>query len=192
MAHIASFNVSDVPSVSWKNGGGSTKEIAAFPPNAGLNDFVWRVSVAEISQPSAYSIFPGIDRTQVLISGVSLTLRNQAGIEKRLLAFEPFLFVGEEHWHATPDGVCQMLNVMTSRAGVLNVLEVTHGDFKCVGHAGHHVVAVVQGEYLSDDGSQRFIAGDFLQLDFMLGEAFALTASSDAVIISIKISLLNK
>lgn len=188
MAHTTILNIRDVPSVRWKNGGGSTKEIAAFPPNAGLNDFVWRVSVAEIIQTSAYSIFPGVDRTQVLISGARLNLRNQTGLNKQLLVFEPFLFAGELDLLSEPEGVCQMLNVMTSRGKAESVLEVVHGDFYCVGDDKHKVLAVVQGEYIAEDHSQRFVLGDFVQAQLAHGEVLSLSASPDAVIVSIQIS----
>lgn len=189
MAHAKVLNICDVPSVRWKNGGGSTKEIATFPSHAGLNDFVWRVSVAEISQPSAYSIFPGIDRTQVLISGAGLRLRNQTGLNEHLLAFEPFSFAGELDLFSEPEGVCQMLNVMTSRDNAASALEVVHGDFKCVGDAHkHHLLAVVQGEYIAEDHSQRFVLGDFVQPQLAHGEMWALSASPDAVMAVIQFS----
>lgn len=192
MAQIAYMNVSNVPSVGWKNGGGSTKEIAAFPTNAGLDDFIWRVSVAEIKQPGAYSLFPQIDRTQVLISGFSLTLHSQTGLTKRLLAFQPFFFPGEQEWSAEPEGACEMLNVMTSRVDAVSELEVVRGNLKCKGDGRHHLLAVVQGEYLSEDASQRFVVGDFLQPQLLLNESLVLTANHDAVMISIKFSLLSK
>ena len=188
----AVINVSNVPSTPWKNGGGSTKEIAAFPPSAGLNDFIWRVSVAEISQSSAYSVFSGIDRTQVLIAGKSLSLRSQAGLNRQLLAFQPFSFEGEQDWFAEPDGVCQMLNVMTSRADALSELALVRGNFNCVADGGHYLLAIVQGEYLAEDGSQRFVLGDFVQPQLAIGERLALSASSDGVMVVIKFSLLNK
>jgi uncharacterized protein len=192
MAQTAYIHVSDVPSVAWKNGGGSTKEIAAFPPNAGLNDFIWRVSVAEINQPSAYSLFPQVDRTQVLIAGLSLTLQNQTGLTKRLLAFQPFSFAGEQDWLAEPKGVCQMLNVMTSRADAKSALALVRGNFQCVGDHGHHMLVVLKGEFIAKDGSQRFVCGDFVQPVLSLGEIFALSGSADALMIAIKFSLLNK
>ena len=195
MAYTPSFNppinISEVPSVPWKNGGGSTKEIAAFPPNAGIDDFIWRVSVAEIKQSSAYSLFPGVDRTQVLIAGVSLSLQSQIGLYQELLAFQPFSFAGEQDWFAEPEGVCQMLNVMTSRADALSILELTHGAFECVGDGHQRVLMVLQGEYLSEDDSQVYKRGDFMKLDMALGEVFTLSASADAVIISIQFSLLS-
>lgn len=35
----------ELVAVPWKNGGGLTREVAAFPADAGLDTFVWRVSV---------------------------------------------------------------------------------------------------------------------------------------------------
>lgn len=192
MAQTATIHVSNVPSVAWKNGGGSTKEIAVFPPNAGLDDFIWRVSVAEIKQPSAYSIFPQVDRTQVLISGSSLSLHNQTGLIKRLLAFQPFSFAGDQNWLAEPEGICQMLNVMTSRADATSELSLVRGDFKCVGDHGHNMLVVLNGEFIANEGSQRFVCGDFLQPALLLGETLALSASADALMIAIKFSLLSK
>jgi uncharacterized protein len=192
MAQTATIHVSNVPSVAWKNGGGSTKEIAVFPPNAGLDDFIWRVSVAEINQPSAYSLFPQVDRTQVLISGSSLSLHNQTGLTKRLLAFQPFSFAGEQDWLAEPEGVCQMLNVMTSRTDAMIELSLVRGDFLCVGDHGHDMLVVLKGEFIANDGSQRFLSGDFVQPVLSLGETLALSASADALMIAIKFSLLSK
>lgn len=61
--------------VPWKNGGGSTIEIAIGPPDAGFDDFDWRVSLATISEDGAFSQFPGVDRTLALVDGHGLTLQ---------------------------------------------------------------------------------------------------------------------
>ena len=60
--------------VPWKNGGGSTTEIAIGPPNSGFEDFDWRVSLATIEKDGAFSAFPGVDRTLVLVEGHGMTL----------------------------------------------------------------------------------------------------------------------
>jgi environmental stress-induced protein Ves len=59
----------DCPEVTWKNGGGTTREIASFPAGAGMDDFDWRVSAARVDTPGAFSHFPGIDRTIAILSG---------------------------------------------------------------------------------------------------------------------------
>lgn len=58
----------------WKNGGGETTEIAAFPERAGLDAFLWRISMAKVSASGPFSIFPGIDRTLCVLSGGAITL----------------------------------------------------------------------------------------------------------------------
>ena len=60
--------------VPWKNGGGSTTEIAIGPPDSGFEDFDWRVSLATIDKDGAFSQFPGVDRTLALVEGHGMTL----------------------------------------------------------------------------------------------------------------------
>lgn len=60
--------------VPWKNGGGSTTEIAIGPPDSGFEDFDWRVSLATIEKDGAFSTFPGVDRTLALVEGHGMTL----------------------------------------------------------------------------------------------------------------------
>lgn len=60
--------------VPWKNGGGSTTEIAIGPPDTGFEDFDWRVSLATIEKDGAFSLFPGVDRTLALVEGHGMLL----------------------------------------------------------------------------------------------------------------------
>ena len=53
----------------WKNGGGVTSEVAVHPAGAGMNDFLWRVSIADVAEPGAFSTFPEIDRVLAVIEG---------------------------------------------------------------------------------------------------------------------------
>ena len=43
--------------VPWKNGGGVTREVAAHPAGASLEDFDWRVSTAEVRAAGPFSGF---------------------------------------------------------------------------------------------------------------------------------------
>jgi environmental stress-induced protein Ves len=58
----------------WKNGGGSTTEVAAFPKGAGLDDFGWRLSMASVTVDGAFSAFPGIERTLAVLEGEGIAL----------------------------------------------------------------------------------------------------------------------
>jgi environmental stress-induced protein Ves len=53
----------------WKNGGGVTREVAAWPPGAGFEDFHWRVSMAEVLADGPFSVFPGVDRILAVLEG---------------------------------------------------------------------------------------------------------------------------
>jgi len=63
----------------WKNGGGSTTTIAIGPPEAGFDDFDWRISLATISEDGPFSRFPGVDRTLALVDGHGMTLDIDGG-----------------------------------------------------------------------------------------------------------------
>jgi environmental stress-induced protein Ves len=76
---------------SWKNGGGTTTELA----RDGVGDaFAWRVSVAEIERSGPFSEFPGYERTIMLLegSGMELTVDGRAVRLDRPL--QPFVFDG--------------------------------------------------------------------------------------------------
>ena len=60
-------------SVAWKNGGGVTREIAAFPRGADLSHFDWRISTAEVRSGGLFSAFPDIERILCVLEG-ELTL----------------------------------------------------------------------------------------------------------------------
>ncbi|HVV66414.1 MAG TPA: HutD family protein [Rhizomicrobium sp.] len=101
--------------VPWKNGGGTTRVVAVHPKTAGLEDFDWRVSIAEIEKPGPFSRFEGIDRALLVLSG-----RLRLDFEDRSIEIgpqsAPLLFAGEERCGGAPLGGRSMdLNVMTRR-----------------------------------------------------------------------------
>jgi len=81
----------DYRRMRWKNGGGWTTELAAFPHD--VEAFDWRVSIAEIESDGAFSAFPGYDRRIALLEGVGMELRFDGAETQRLeqrLRFVPF------------------------------------------------------------------------------------------------------
>ena len=106
----------DLVRVPWKNGGGTTAEVAAFPEAAGFDAFGWRVSMADVASDGPFSAFPGIDRTLIVVEGAGLEL-DVEGASYRLDASSPKLsFSGDD---ATIGrllaGPIRDLNVMTRR-----------------------------------------------------------------------------
>jgi environmental stress-induced protein Ves len=100
----------------WKNGGGSTTEIAISPGGAGLDDFDWRVSIAGVAEAGAFSAFPGIDRTLSVLDGAGLRLEIDGGSVTLIRRSPPLAFPGDANVQATPiDGPITDLNIMTRR-----------------------------------------------------------------------------
>lgn len=101
----------------WKNGGGSTTQIAIFPLDAGLDAFDWRISLATITADGPFSVFPGIDRSLLLVEGDSVRLTLD-GMRKVVLdAASPMLwFPGEAQVDAEVNGPTLDFNVMTRRS----------------------------------------------------------------------------
>ena len=66
---------SDYRLMPWKDGGGSTTEIAIEPAGASLADlFLWRVSSAQVEASGPFSRFPGRARLLTLLEGAGLIL----------------------------------------------------------------------------------------------------------------------
>lgn len=86
----------DCPAVPWKNGMGRTRELAVYPPGAGMDDFVWRASVAEVDSAAPFSSFEGIDRHIALLDGEGFTMTlDDERNHKLTIPFSPFAFPGE-------------------------------------------------------------------------------------------------
>jgi environmental stress-induced protein Ves len=60
-----------VPEQPWRNGGGVTRELLAWPPGP---DWQWRLSVAEITQDGPFSAFPGVVRWFAVLEGNGVVL----------------------------------------------------------------------------------------------------------------------
>lgn len=60
----------------WRNGLGWTREILQWPE---AGEWDWRASVAEIDADAAFSVFPGVERSLVLLQGEGLRLDVEDG-----------------------------------------------------------------------------------------------------------------
>jgi environmental stress-induced protein Ves len=108
---------SECRTTAWKNGGGSTTEIAVEPSGASLDDFDWRVSLAHVASDGPFSEFAGIDRTLAVVKGggLSLTVEDSAPVMLDRNS-EPIRFPGDAPTSARLlAGDITDLNVMTRR-----------------------------------------------------------------------------
>lgn len=101
----------------WLNGGGETIELAVSPEHASIETFDWRLSMAHVARDGPFSIFPGIDRSLIVTSGVGLILVSEGDPSTRLNPdAPPFEFPGERAVQGVlSHGPVTDLNVMTRR-----------------------------------------------------------------------------
>ena len=113
----------------WKNGGGTTLELAADPPGATLETgFRWRLSSAVVAASGPFSAFPGLERWLLLLEGEGMDLdfgpRGRMALPEPL---RPLRFSGD--WPAVAtllDGPCTDLNLMVDPRTCRSGMEVVH------------------------------------------------------------------
>ncbi|MCW6528904.1 MULTISPECIES: HutD family protein [Sphingomonas] len=140
----------------WKNGGGSTAEVVAFPPGADFTSFLWRLSIAEVATAGPFSHFAGIDRTLAVISGeLALTIDGAAPVTLDARS-APLPFAGEAPVVGTPLGGAVMdLNAMVRRGDYAAEMRGLSGD-EMLESAGDTLVVVALGPLtLSHGGETR-------------------------------------
>lgn len=146
----------DRPATPWKNGQGSTREIARRLLGVKGPHFVWRLSVADIAKDADFSSFPGVERSATLIAGDGLVL-DVAGTEHELRPLQPFSFDGKAETHARlENGPVSILNVMTvSNRMSARVRVVDLSDGRPLSIAGATVLVQLTGraDVYAADGS---------------------------------------
>ena len=119
------LRATDYRVMPWKNGGGTTTEIAVSPEGAALDDFDWRVSMARVERDGPFSAFPGIDRTLSILEGEGMILNVSDRIPFELTkASEPLPFPADVPTRANLiAGPIVALNVMSRRARMVHSVE---------------------------------------------------------------------
>ncbi|MGQ5523381.1 HutD/Ves family protein [Chitinimonas sp. PSY-7] len=111
----------------WKNGGGITRELAVYPSGASMTDFAWRISLADVEHDGAFSIFPGVNRSIVLLDGKGMRLNWADGARHDLQRYQPFAFAGHEALDCQLfDGPTVDFNLMLRRGKVNGRLVSQH------------------------------------------------------------------
>jgi uncharacterized protein len=123
-----------VPPQPWRNGGGQTRELLAWPSAA---DWRCRISRADIGADGPFSAFAGVERWFTVLSGAGVVLSLPAGKQRLLAGSAPLCFDGADAPGCRLiDGPTLDLNLM-SRKG--------RGT----------MVSVVRGQAWGDDGALR-------------------------------------
>lgn len=119
MREILHLRLADARRRPWKNGRGTTLELALWPVDADFErgSFDWRVSCARVDAPGPFSLFPGFERVLLATSGPGLELTHgELAPRARLRPLEPYSFSGD--WPTSAEllgGPVDDVNVVTRR-----------------------------------------------------------------------------
>jgi uncharacterized protein len=134
----------DRPAAAWKNGGGITREVASWPEDAGLDDFDWRISLAEVASGGPFSAFPGVDRVITVVDGGGMELTVDGVRHSVAERHRPFAFPGDADTRCRLlDGAITDLNVMTRRGRVTAGVEIVRASRPLPSATGRTMVLLV-------------------------------------------------
>ncbi|WNG61543.1 HutD family protein [Archangium gephyra] len=140
----------DYRDMLWKNGGGVTRELWKLPHPSDPARFLARVSIATVGASGPFSVFPGVDRTLMILegAGVALTIdgAREVVLDQRL---RPFAFPGEAEIECRLlGGPVRDFNLMVDRAlaqGSLEVVQLAPGETRTLAGAGTVLLHVLEG-----------------------------------------------
>ncbi len=161
----------DVAPAPWRNGGGQTRELLAWPSaetsgpvpagahggagKAAAAPWRFRISLAEVDHSGPFSRYPGVERWFCVVDGAGVRLR-LAGREHRLDAHSaPLHFSGDVPADCDlVDGPTRDLNLMTA-GGSGQMLPAAAGARWSSGHAQRGLFTRVAGLWSDDHGRQQ-------------------------------------
>lgn len=113
--------IEDVEPQPWRNGGGSTRELLAWPRR---NEWHVRISVADIMRDGPFSVFAGVDRWFAVIGGAGVTLSLPEGPQALSVGSVPRQFQGELAPACTLlGGPTRDINLMTVRQRGIGLMQ---------------------------------------------------------------------
>ncbi|MBR7801280.1 HutD/Ves family protein [Undibacterium fentianense] len=195
------WTAKDYRTMPWKNGGGSTTELAIFPETASIDNFVWRLSTATVSQAGPFSHFAQIDRSLAILNGAGLVLKTDSGSSHEqsvTLTREslPHRFAGEDNIFAElVNATVVDLNLMTRRDACQHFMQRLR--------AGEHVINAEDAQQIlvfCEKGRAQIMkqtqleAGDLVLLDEeheASGIRIHLTAEEGSLLYVMRISFLS-
>ena len=187
--------IDSLPPVSWKNGGGVTRTLVVKPEGAGLDDFLWRISVAEIHASGSFSVFPGVERTILLWRGEGVVLRSPAWPEHVLTQlWQPFSFRGEEEvFCELLGGPTEDLNLMVRRGAVSAAICTERREVRLTPPYDDVVVLCAAERVhvvLADRPKLALDAGQFLRISQLDAEATLLPEGPGASFVYVTVKVL--
>lgn len=176
--------------IPWRNGGGTTREIAVHRDPSLHDDFLWRLSIATITRSGPFSGFDGVDRTIAVLTGQGMTLRSSAGAALVTSDDPPLAFKGETSIFCEVIGGGTIdLNAMTRRGFYNHTMrrERIVGWTRLTGTADKTYVVSNASLELSWQGRESIQALDTIA-DISPGTAFELYSDRPAEIFVVELT----
>lgn len=187
------LTTADYRSMPWKNGLGTTIEIAVFPESATLQNFIWRVSRAQVVADGSFSLFEGIDRTLALLDGTGMRLIIDGSAKQVDVNTNAVSFAGDANVVGVLiQGAISDLNIMTRRTYASHQLQQWMGAHQrplppdcvllyCAQGCGY-VLKNNRPHQLTADQSMQFFASDDVA-------EYCLHSAADSVFYCVQIQL---
>src|SRR5437868_6799819 len=148
---IQRLTPADYRRTPWKNGGGTTIDIAE-------RDGVWRFGRTPITTPGPFSDYAGFDRVQVLVAGRGLVLETPDGEIDVRQPFVPVRFAGETPIVSRLEaGPLEVVNLIGDRAKVRIDIRILDDDHSLRLGPGMHIIYNPLGESLLDVGGTHHV-----------------------------------
>jgi hypothetical protein len=182
----------DLAESRWKNGGGTTRQIAIFPEDADLTNFAWRVSLATVAAGGPFSTFSGVDRLMLVLAG-RLELEMAGASPLTVETGAPALaFPGDAPVTAVPPASpVADVNVMVRRGLFTAGLErrAILGTGAVVGQDVSFVLAPAGGVEVAL-GTEHYVLGaeDATRLDHARGALMRLRSTGPAEVVVIHVN----
>jgi uncharacterized protein len=180
MTEVLHLSAADARRMPWKNGRGTTEELAVWPEDASFErgDFDYRIAKAGVDSAGPFSSFPGFDRLLVVTRGAGLVLEHGESAPRALLRpLEPYCFSGE--WPTRAElvaGPIEDFNVLLARERCSAEIEVLRlGERRAraaltSGQAFAHLLAgSAQARSTGEEEPFELVAGDSLWIDDLRG-----------------------
>ena len=160
------IHLADVQAAPWRNGGGVTRELAAWPTQG---EWVWRMSVAEVAASGPFSRFEGITRWFAVLQGAGVVLNVRtpsdsdaagAGEHRLTLTDPPLCFDGGLATDCQLiNGPTQDFNLMVQGSSLPARMVRVLGDFQATVHATKTVAvyAINSGASVLIDSEKVYI-----------------------------------
>ena len=130
-------HLADVAATHWRNGGGITRELAAWPAQG---EWAWRMSVAEVAASGPFSRFDGITRWFAVLQGAGVVLDVRTPCDSAAVSASehrltensaPLCFDGAaETGCELIDGPTQDFNLMVRNSNLPARMVRVQGDFR--------------------------------------------------------------